>query len=774
MIPTPAAPEAHPRVVVESAWQTCLSAQVATTEVWVVAATPESTALFWDRGTRGPVAAIPLPSPCRDLLAWEGEILCAVGARGALRLDPTGAQPVLLASPQPFDQLAVSPEGDLLLAYADGGIGRLSSGAGLHPDPNAFRETWHPGRYDTDLAFDPSGGIVATVHHTGTLWVGRWPDLPLLAGGTLPSGAPAPEELLFLGSAGLVVRAGGTLIQYALADPTLPVPLWSETHALGSEEAHLVALGDTVAVLRPSAGPPLLLDASGLRGWPLGGAPVRGLAPAPGGAAWALRCDGSFSLEPVPASTPWTKAPAAHAAMTRGSLADAAEVWWEIAANMLGSEPSRDLVLAAQAAVLPEADPNPPTPPQHLIALARAHLDAAQVRGAWVYPLSAADNYIQEAEALAPGDPSVIAARSTLEELAATQQRTRLRLAGVAGLLTAGIGGLWAWREIRRGAEIAAVVANLNPFRQDSPSDPQRTPFSEHPLVEDVLLGLARNCVVIEATPFSGKTALLHHLAWRLRRDGLEGQAVRVAQVPLRGVAESEFWTVLGRSLAKAATDFPGHRALLDEAPLDRFAVESFLDELWTWEEEVDYAPRRVVLVMDDLDVLGEFSDQSQRFRGLVQVLPASRLSVLGAASSLRHGWADGQLDSPWFNIFQVRDLAPFQREEVARYLERRLQPPFSYHPEVPLMLHAASRGRALHLWHLAYATVEEALLDRTTRITPHHVTAAIEAISHLIAGESTRGQDREAAYASALRRIARLRRQRDELLTRIAAQGEG
>lgn len=147
---------------------------------------------------------------------------------------------------------------------------------------------------------------------------------------------------------------------------------------------------------------------------------------------------------------------------------------------------------------------------------------------------------------------------------------------------------------------------------------------------------------------------------------------------------------------------------VMEESRLDRATVEYLLDELLS-DEDRD----RLVLVLDDLDQLGLYSHEAQRFRGLIQVIPSHRMAILAAGTSIRRGWRGDADESPWFNIFQVRKLHPWAPGELRTYLEARLNAPFSFASDVPDRLHTLTGGRPLQVWHICFAAVERLLLDR-------------------------------------------------------------
>lgn len=368
-------------------------------------------------------------------------------------------------------------------------------------------------------------------------------------------------------------------------------------------------------------------------------------------------------------------------------------------------------------------------------------------------------------------------------ELERRQEQLRARSAAAwGGLVLLGGGLTWLWRALRRRVALRerALAMGQNPFRQDSPNNPERTPFAANSLSDDLLHTLELNFAVVEGPQFSGKSALLRHVAWRLEHEGLGGREARVVSLDLFGVREERFWTVLGRAIAERFPEQAAAAEVLELDVLDRGAVEYLLDEALTDDGA------RLVLVLDDLDALGMYQREAQRFRGLLQVIPSHRLSVLGAGFNIRRGFAGTEDESPWFNLFQVRHLRPMSHEDLLRYLDSRLVQPFSFKPDVPPRLHALTEGRPLQVWHLCFAAVEAMLVERRLEMTVSHIEAAQNELralagvfSRSVGGDETLATDRQEAWEQVVRRVAEARRRRDELLQelrerRSAAQSTG
>lgn len=348
-----------------------------------------------------------------------------------------------------------------------------------------------------------------------------------------------------------------------------------------------------------------------------------------------------------------------------------------------------------------------------------------------------------------------------------SQQVERQRWGLLLGLGVGGTLAVWVTRRLtRRLTQRDEVLgAAYNPFRQDSPNNPERTPFAAAGLADDLLRTLDLNAVVVEGPPFSGKSALLQHLAWRVEREGLGGRPARAVRLALYGVPETGFWTALGRAVAAQFPGTPAAAEVLELDTLDRGAVEYLLDEVLG-----DEGPR-LVLVLDDVDTLGSYQAEAQRFRGLMQVVPGQRLAVLGAGQSIRRGYLGSEDESPWFNLFQVRTLRELSAEELDTYLQSRLIPPFSYTAEAAARILERGGGSPLRTWHLCFSAVEHILVNRRLDLQAADVDAVGEELVRSAEGgrgPSSLDATAQSAYERLLAQVAQARRHRDTLQARL------
>ena len=344
---------------------------------------------------------------------------------------------------------------------------------------------------------------------------------------------------------------------------------------------------------------------------------------------------------------------------------------------------------------------------------------------------------------------------------------------GLVTLLT------WFMRRKRRLDEERnqVLAAYHNPFRQDSPDNPERTPFAAASMVDDILRSLVLNAVVVQGARFTGTSALLNHLVWRLEhRKELDGQPVRVVRLNLEGVPENTFWTRLGEAIVAVYPDHDVSIRIRQMKRLNRGAVEYLLNAV------LESSGERIVLVIDNIDTLGLYVQEAQLFRGLIQIVPSCRFTILGAGTDIRQGFAGEPEESPWFNLFQILDLRPMSMEELTHYLDSRLVRPFSYSRDVPATLYELTQARALKVWYLLFTAVEQLLITRKLTLTSQHLRDASRHLqtlaTHYDEEEHTQpiveATSPEEAWAQVVNMVAEARQRRDALQEKLRLRERG
>jgi len=548
----------------------------------------------------------------------------------------------------------------------------------------------------------------------------------------------------------LVDESGETAERYSLLAPVAPLPLASGMISIPSEMAPWMSIPVGPGAWLPDPGP--LRRVAGLDGIKVGmpegelpilvaasGATTRGP-----GAVFVLE-DGSISLvsaPPIDAPIPLV-----------GTTAFLKEARWA------------DFGDAVEASVAAEAYAD------RAVHLARgtgaitAHRRAESMMasaGAFdLHGLEVADAYLDAFP------DSALETRAADLRMAIDGQLMLWRIAIFLGMIIFGFMMRRRWNLSREAS--LALTALYNPFRQDSPNQAAFTPFAAQDLVDDVLRALDLNCVMLEAPSLSGKTSLLRHLAWRLESEGLGARPCVVVSADLHGVEEARFWALIGRAVAEAYPSEAATEVLeLEPDEYDRATVEYLLNEVL-----VEGAPR-LVLVLDNFDVLGLYKAEAQRFRGLIQVVPSHSMAVLAAGGSIRRGWSGHADESPWFNIFQVRKMEPMTVEQIRAYLSARLARPFAFHAAVPERLHRITEGRALQVWHVCFAAVETLLVERRLTLTLGDLEGATNDVRDIgMVFASGRDTDRDWAWGlfelktspeQVVRMIGEARARRDQL----------
>lgn len=719
--------------------------------------------------TAAPVTVTGVRGPVLDVVAWGGVFVAIVEVQGSqqlYRVDPQRAVAEWVADARWVQAMSPMEDGSLAVSSAQGSFYRVTA---LTPEGS-----WWSVAEDLKDAepFANTSSRTEEMRPLAPLGLVSFSSVALYItdpeqGATVQGVAPHPLRHVGRVSSGRLVSVDQgeermLLTRWSLLHPWAPWPFPLGSTPLPAEVIDLVTLPDGVWVLGPTPFQPIPPVPGVVYGMASPDAPVIAAElwqrPDQPLSVVLVNRDLSYSLVAPPALP--DRSPPNTGDGTRLALGD-----WLPWASTLGQPDARAraMVRALREDDLPVGMDSPGgslpewgrTSVQQLLSMASP---LNQV------PIVVARAYVERFD-----DPN--------GELSQALQRkqTELRAATVSfwgalmvvgGLLT----WLWRWGHRRVRMRDRVLAAAYNPFRQDSPNNPARTPFAANSLVDDLLRTLDLNCAVVEAPQFSGKSALLRHLAWRLENEGLRGQPVRVVKMGLYAIPEERFWTELGQRIAAVYPECEASEEVLELSELDRGAVEYLLDEALIEGSE------RLVLVLDDLDAMGLYQHEAQRFRGLLQVVPSHRMSVLGAGLSIRRGFAGAEDESPWFNIFQVRHLQALSFDELTAYLDTRLDSPFSFQGDAAARIHSLTEGRPLQVWHLCFSAVEQLLISRRLVLRVQEVDDAADELRALagVFDSNRDGQERVASepqelWEQVVGEVAAARRLRAELLQSLA-----
>ncbi|MCX7706853.1 MAG: ATP-binding protein, partial [Anaerolineae bacterium] len=319
-----------------------------------------------------------------------------------------------------------------------------------------------------------------------------------------------------------------------------------------------------------------------------------------------------------------------------------------------------------------------------------------------------------------------------------------LLAAGVLALTGLGVSsgiGLRARARARRLAEEKAqrqrdaVARGFNPFISGEPVREPDMFFGREELLQRIFNALHQNSIMIHGERRMGKTSLLYQLAELLRQtDDPEWMFVPV-YIDLEGTPEPRFfyqlmdaiWGAL-QSYFKETTPPLRYQAATPEAYSDRDFAADLRSLLREMNHLVEPRTLRVILLMDEMDVVSSYSTltQQQLRRILVSSL-AANLGAVVAGVHISKEW--DRLESPWYNLFNEIALEPLNPEEARDLLTEPVRGIYDWEPEALETVIRRAKGRPHRLQQYALEAVNRMLAAGRLQITLADVEAAHEVI---------------------------------------------
>ncbi len=312
---------------------------------------------------------------------------------------------------------------------------------------------------------------------------------------------------------------------------------------------------------------------------------------------------------------------------------------------------------------------------------------------------------------------------------------------GALALTALGISSGFAMRARRLAAEKArrqreALARGFNPYISGEPVREPDMFFGRDELLQRIFNALHQNSIMIYGERRMGKTSLLYQLAELLRQaDDPEWVFVPV-YIDLEGTPEPRFFHQLMEAIAGALQSYlkasatPPLRlhSVAPEAYNDRYFVTDLRALLDRLKDTVAPRAPRVILLMDEMDVLSSYSTLTQQ--QLRRILISSLAANLGAVVAGVHISKDwDRLESPWYNLFNEIALEPFAPEEARALLTEPVRGIYEWEPAAIEAVIRRAGGRPHRLQQYALESVNQMLAAGRLRITLADVEAAHEIV---------------------------------------------
>lgn len=294
---------------------------------------------------------------------------------------------------------------------------------------------------------------------------------------------------------------------------------------------------------------------------------------------------------------------------------------------------------------------------------------------------------------------------------------------------------LIASKALRKGKASEAIRRHFNPYIAGTPVSDERTFFGREDILKGLISTIHRNNVMILGERRIGKTSLLQYLTKELKKFDDPEYFFVPLYIDLEGVSEKRFFHFLAEEiymeLESAGYSVPPSKKMLifqkdSKSYTDRDFrrdLKAIIEEL---KKEAGQKHLRLILLLDEVDVMGSYSSQTQQLvRRLFMESFSQYLGMVVAGVRINKAW--DRVESPWYNMFTQIELLPLKRKEAEQLIREPVKGVYSFDDDAVEFIWEQSKGKPFYIQQLCMESVNTMLRDREKkgRITLKHVTTA-------------------------------------------------
>lgn len=298
-------------------------------------------------------------------------------------------------------------------------------------------------------------------------------------------------------------------------------------------------------------------------------------------------------------------------------------------------------------------------------------------------------------------------------------------------VLISGSLGIGSWLRVRRRPR-QALQRKFNPYVSGEPVRRDDLFFGRNEQLKRILTILHRNSVMIHGERRIGKTSLLFHLANRLRESNDPDCVFIPVLVDLEGTPEPEFFhrvmEAVFETLPAADRDKLG---LVFQPSVSSYSARDMRRDLRLiighLQEQTDKTIR-LILLLDEVDVMNDYDQLTQQqLRGIFMEQFAQNLGAVVAGVRISKAW--DRPESPWYNLFNEIELAPFGRDDAVALLQEPVKGIYRWDQDALEFVIAQANGRPYRIQQYGLESVNHMFEAKRTTIKLADVEAAHEAI---------------------------------------------
>ncbi len=258
-----------------------------------------------------------------------------------------------------------------------------------------------------------------------------------------------------------------------------------------------------------------------------------------------------------------------------------------------------------------------------------------------------------------------------------------------------------------------ARLRHFNPYIAGSPVRRPEMFFGRESLMQRIQGSLHKNSFMIHGDRRIGKTSFLLQLKSNLEQLDPPEYRFYPVFIDLQGLHEGDLFHHLMAEVCNAAADWSVEHEDLEvhqrhEGYLARHLAKD-IKRLIQRLKEGESRHVLIVLLMDEVDVLNEFSDKTnQKLRSIFMKEFAEHLSCIMAGIHLKKEWESS--GSPWYNFFEEVPVISLDESAARELILDPVEGIFTYEPAAVTALLKATSGHPYLIQKLCIKLVDQKL----------------------------------------------------------------
>ncbi|MCB1041714.1 MAG: AAA family ATPase [Acidobacteria bacterium] len=289
-------------------------------------------------------------------------------------------------------------------------------------------------------------------------------------------------------------------------------------------------------------------------------------------------------------------------------------------------------------------------------------------------------------------------------------------------------GTLSRWLKTQR-ARRHALMKHFNPYIAGSPVRKSDMFYGRDALVERIVGLVHKNSLMIYGERRIGKTSLLFQIKNRLAAVESDQYAFIPCYVDLQGVKEEDLFHQIMADILLEHPEYGSHLELDFTEENEGYRSRQFsrdIKRIIEWAQQQDQRHLVMVLLMDEVDVINEFSEKTnQKLRGIFMKEFAEHLSCVMAGIHLKKEWESS--GSPWYNFFEEIPMTYFDEEAAKELILDPVKGIFSFDRDAVTLIMTTTGGQPYLIQKICVSLINHKLSEHHFRIGKDDVTRTLE-----------------------------------------------